>query len=46
MKLDTDEAKARVVENCRECHDLDNSPEFEHKGFDEYWSHIIHAGKD
>jgi len=36
-----------VAENkCRECHDEDNSPDFSHKGFAEYWKEVEHRGKD
>ena len=31
---------------CRECHDEDNSPDFSHKGFAEYWKEVEHRGKD
>jgi len=31
---------------CRECHDEDNSPDFTHKGFAEYWKEVEHRGKD
>jgi hypothetical protein len=32
----------RVVEMCMECHDLDNSPEFD---FQKYWPDVKHVGK-
>ena len=32
----------RVVKMCMECHDLDNSPEFD---FQEYWPQVKHEGK-
>ena len=32
-----------VVKKCMECHDLDNSPEFD---FQEYWPKVEHHGKD
>lgn len=35
--------KAVVVKMCQECHDLDNSPEFD---FQEYWPQVEHQGKD
>jgi hypothetical protein len=36
-----------IAENkCRECHDEDNSPDFSHKGFAEYWKEVEHRGKD
>ena len=32
---------------CKECHDLDNSPDFlKDGGFDEYWPKIEHGGDD
>ncbi len=34
---------AVVVNMCMECHDLDNSPDFD---FQEYWPHVEHYGKD
>ena len=34
---------AVVVTMCMDCHDLDNSPEFD---FQEYWKHVEHHGKD
>ena len=39
MVLRLDQARDR----CLECHDLDNSPEFD---FDEYWDVVKHYGKD
>ena len=32
-----------VVKKCLECHDLDNSPDFD---FQKYWPHVEHQGKD
>jgi hypothetical protein len=32
-----------VVQNCMQCHDLDNSPDFD---FQEYWPKVRHEGKD
>ena len=32
-----------VVDMCMQCHDLDNSPDFD---FQEYWPHVAHEGKD
>jgi hypothetical protein len=31
------------VNNCLECHDLDNSPQFD---FDEYWPSVDHSEED
>ncbi|MFO1063782.1 MAG: multiheme c-type cytochrome [Pirellulales bacterium] len=43
MRLPLAEAKNR----CLECHDLDNSPNFQHDGaFEEYWKKIAHPWKD
>ena len=33
----------KAVKNCLQCHDLDNSPEFD---FQKYWPHVEHEGKD
>lgn len=33
----------KVVQMCMECHDHDNSPDFD---FQEYWPHVKHKGKD
>jgi hypothetical protein len=32
-----------VVKNCMQCHDLDNSPDFD---FQKYWPEVAHQGKD
>lgn len=32
-----------AVNNCLQCHDLDNSPDFD---FQEYWPHVKHSGVD
>jgi len=38
---------ARARDKCVECHDLDNSPEFQKDGaFDRYWKQVAHPGKD
>ncbi|MFM9197376.1 MAG: multiheme c-type cytochrome [Planctomycetia bacterium] len=39
LSLDTPEGKQRAVNNCLECHDLDNSPQFD---FDTYWPQVEH----
>jgi hypothetical protein len=39
MSLATPEGKQRAVNNCLECHDLDNSPQFD---FDTYWPQVEH----
>ena len=36
-------AKGKVVQMCMQCHDLDNSPDFD---FQLYWPHVKHVGKD
>ncbi|MEM8866200.1 MAG: cytochrome c family protein, partial [Planctomycetota bacterium] len=33
----------KAVNNCLECHDLDNSPDFD---FQEYWEQVKHGGDD
>lgn len=33
----------RVVEMCMECHDIDNSPDFD---FQKYWPEVEHVGKE
>jgi hypothetical protein len=35
--------KGKVVQMCMQCHDLDNSPDFD---FQLYWPHVKHVGKD
>ena len=35
--------KGKVVQMCMQCHDLDNSPDFD---FQKYWPKVQHAGKD
>jgi hypothetical protein len=39
LSLATPEDRQKVVNNCLECHDLDNSPHFD---FDEYWPQVEH----
>jgi hypothetical protein len=36
-------AKGKVVQMCIQCHDVDNSPDFD---FQAYWPHVKHDGKD
>jgi hypothetical protein len=43
LTLATPEGKQKAVNNCLECHDLDNSPQFE---FDEYWPQVEHNDPD
>ena len=38
-----DQVLGAVVKNCLECHDVDNSPDFD---FQEYWPHVEHYGLD
>lgn len=38
-----DFANGKVVQMCIQCHDIDNSPEFD---FQLYWPHVKHEGKD
>lgn len=38
---------AKAEQKCLECHDIDNSPAFQHEGaFDRYWKKIEHKGID
>jgi len=39
LSLATPEGKQRAANNCLQCHDLDNSPQFE---FDTYWPQVEH----
>lgn len=39
LSIATPEGRKKAVNNCLECHDLDNSPSFD---FDEYWTTIAH----
>jgi hypothetical protein len=39
LTLGSPEGRQRAVNNCLECHDLDNSPQFE---FDDYWPQVAH----
>ena len=43
LSLDTSEGKQKAINNCLECHDLDNSPQFD---FDEYWPSVDHSEED
>ena len=40
MTIDTPEGRQRAINNCMECHDLDNSPQFD---FDDYWPQVEHS---
>jgi hypothetical protein len=40
LSIDTPEGKQKAINNCLECHDLDNSPEFD---FDTYWPQVEHS---
>ncbi len=37
---------AKADESCRQCHDLDNSPDYVKLGFEAYWPAVEHKGKD
>jgi hypothetical protein len=38
---------AKAEQKCKECHDLDNSPDFHATGaFEKYWKEIEHKGLD
>ena len=39
LTLATPEGRQKAVNNCLECHDLDNSPNFD---FDTYWPQVEH----
>ena len=39
MSIKTPEGKQKAINNCLECHDLDNSPQFD---FDTYWPQVEH----
>ena len=39
LSIDTPAGREKVINNCLECHDLDNSPQFD---FDEYWPAVEH----
>ena len=43
MTIDTPEGRQRTINNCLECHDLDNSPDFD---FEEYWPSVAHSETD
>jgi len=47
LSIKSDADRRRVIDNCLQCHDLDNSINF-HGGeaFDEYWKKIEHHGTD
>ena len=40
LDVDMPQERQRVINNCLECHDLDNSPKFD---FDEYWPEVEHS---
>ncbi|NBV44069.1 MAG: hypothetical protein EBR86_00100 [Planctomycetia bacterium] len=40
LSLATPEGREKAVNNCLECHDLDNSPKFD---FDTYWPQVEHS---
>jgi hypothetical protein len=38
---------ASAKKKCQECHDIDNSPEFDKEGaFERYWEEVKHPGRD
>jgi len=47
LSIKTDAERHKVIDNCLQCHDGDNSLEF-HGGeaFDKYWPKVEHHGKD
>lgn len=50
MRLTKEQAKKLPDDvgrtTCISCHDLDNSPDYIHDGFEAYWPKIEHKGKD
>ena len=40
LSIKTPEGKQKAVNICLECHDLDNSPQFD---FDTYWPQVEHG---
>ena len=47
LSIKTEAGKRRVIDDCLQCHDGDNSIEFEGgKNFDKYWPKVAHNGKD
>ncbi|RLS31072.1 MAG: hypothetical protein DWH79_09485 [Planctomycetota bacterium] len=40
LSIDTPQGRQKVINNCMECHDLDNSPQFD---FDTYWPQVEHS---
>ena len=43
LSLDTPQGRQQVLNNCLECHDLDNSPKFD---FDSYWPEVEHSEEE
>ncbi len=47
LSLKTAEGRRKVIDNCRQCHDGDNSIDFKDgDNFDKYWPKVEHHGKD
>ena len=47
LSIKSEAGKRRVIDNCLQCHDGDNSLDFEGgKNFDKYWPKVAHKGKD
>lgn len=47
LRLEMQLPLAKARDKCLECHDLDNSPDFQKvEAFAEYWKKIAHPGKD
>ncbi len=47
LSIKSEAGKRRVIDNCLQCHDGDNSLAFEGgKNFDVYWPKVAHKGKD
>ncbi len=47
LSLATQEGRRKAIDNCLQCHDIDNSIGFKNgDAFDEYWQKVKHSGKD
>jgi hypothetical protein len=47
LSLATAEGRGKAIDNCLQCHDIDNSIGFKNgDAFDEYWQQVKHSGKD
>lgn len=47
LSLATPESRRKAIDNCLQCHDIDNSIGFKNgDAFDAYWEKVKHKGKD